>query len=86
MPTPTGLPKTGERVSYGIPLPSNNWKPDLMYGTVVERGTGSYWTLYVRWDPEYRTLAHRGSSLGRDVEMMVDASYALKQGWLKVIG
>jgi len=86
MPTPTGLPKAGERISFGQPLPSNNWKPTLMYGTVVARGTGDFWTLYVRWDPEFRRPGHRGSHMGRDVEMMVDAAYHLKNGHIKVIG
>ncbi len=85
MPTPAGKPKIGERISYGVPLPMNNWKPEIRYGTVVARGTGDYWTLYVRWDGVER--APRPSfQYGKDVDMMLDAAYALKQGWLKVIG
>lgn len=73
MPTPTGLPKAGERVAFSLSLPPD-WKREWRYGTVVRRSGGGYWALYVRWDDS-----------NRDVEMMVDAAYHLAQGNLKVI-
>lgn len=82
MPTASGLPRKGDRVSLGIPMPENNWKPERNYGTVVERGRGDYWALYVRWDEQRQ--GQRGSTRGRDVELLVDATYFFSQGWLRI--
>lgn len=46
MPTATGLPQKGERVTRLHPMS----KVPLGSGTVVERGGGEYWSLTIKWD------------------------------------
>lgn len=84
MPTPKGLPKKGERVMLQIKLPGEI-APEPRYGTVVSRGTGDYWTLYVRWDDQ-RVGDRMKEAYGQPgVTMMVDAAYQLRMGWLKIV-
>lgn len=84
MPTPTGLPKKGERVKYQQVIFGEKGK--ARYGTVVDRTPGEYWTLYVRWDEELPGDRSKWAYGQPGVTMMVDAAYALSQGWLVVIG
>lgn len=83
MPTATGLPKAGERISLVVPGEWNDWSLETPreFGRVVERGRGDYWTLYVRWDKPHFS---GGSTRGRDVDMLVDAAYYLSRGWLRI--
>ena len=46
MPTPTGLPKVGEVWELTTKLPPD-WTPHTVRCVVLERGTGSYWSLRV---------------------------------------
>lgn len=67
MPTKGGLPKKGDRVAWqphGVPYPAT--------GTVVERGSGEYWSLAVRYDETGR------------IHNNVDAAYYWRVGWLKL--
>lgn len=45
MPTPTGLPKKGDRVVWN---PLN--KSEKVAGIVIARGPGAYWSLTVKYD------------------------------------
>lgn len=70
MPTPSGLPKVGERVRYTW-LDSQGNK-EFRDGTVMERSGGAYWALKVRWDePTWD---------GKYTKWMVDAPYFWGKG------
>lgn len=76
MPTPTGLPTTGDRVLKKSTLPNGDG-PEFT-GVVVERskgGVNSQWDLTVDWDeyedlhetqPAYRGTLRDAASLFRD--------------------
>ena len=72
MPTPSGLPKTGEVWERTLKLPPD-WLPHVTRFVVIERGRGDYWPLRV-WTPT------------RGVVLLVDMSYALQRGELRFLG
>jgi hypothetical protein len=67
MPTPSGLPKVGERWTLRTPVQGR--AGEAVTVTVTKRGRGDYWTLYVKTD--------NGATA-----MWVDAAYFMSQGWL----
>lgn len=84
MPTAGGKPQAGERVMFQQTLPGVE-PHSPRYGTVVKRGTGDYWTLYVRWDDERPGDRMKQAHGQPGVTMMIDAAYNLAKGWLRVI-
>jgi hypothetical protein len=76
MPTPTGLPKVGEVWELAISIPGRQIRPRRV--VVIERSAGEYWSLRVayRTTPDGPWQRH----------LWVDASYHLRQGWLRYIG
>ena len=84
MPTPSGKPKKGDRIRFQVTLYG---KPTMepRYGTVVERSTGDYYALYVRFDKELPGDRQRWASGRPGVHMLVDAAYALSQGWITFV-
>lgn len=66
MPTPTGLPKVGEKWQMASTLPPD-WETERVVVTILARGTGSYWSVRVRL-PDGQ------------VRLWVDASYSLTKG------
>lgn len=74
MPTPTGLPKVGERVVvYGFDRDKWTWTASPRRGTVTERGRGELWSLRVRWDDD-------GTKA-----LIVEASYYWQIGAIKLL-
>lgn len=71
MPTPTGLPKKGERVRWLAIIQGK--VGEEAFGTVVARGTGAHWSLTVKWD---------GKPGAPTTD--VDAAYHWHVGWLKL--
>lgn len=71
MPTPTGLPRTGEVWELAIKIPGQQPAPQRV--VVIERTRGDYWAL--------RVFSH---SKGR--RLWVDPAYWLQQGWLTYVG
>jgi hypothetical protein len=71
MPTPGGLPKTGEVWERAIQLPGRETARARV--VVLERTRGDYWGLRVYVPGEGRKL-------------WVDPAYWLSQGWLTYIG
>lgn len=78
MPTAGGLPKPGEtwRRTYKLPP---DWEPHTITFRVIQRGSGSYWSLRVepldpppKFEHEKRTL-------------WVDASYWFSRGELEFV-
>jgi hypothetical protein len=72
MPTPTGLPKRGERWKFTQALPPD-WIPESVVVTVLNRTGGEYWALYV--------LPDDGKA-----RLWVDASYFWATGKLTYEG
>lgn len=72
MPTPTGLPKAGEVWEWTRKSPPD-WKPITVRFVVLQRGTGSYWSLRV-YVP------------GKGKQLWVDPANGLRLGELKYIG
>jgi hypothetical protein len=77
MPTPSGLPKAGERWRHSWTLPVSRdgktvWESGFEDFTVISRGGGEYWSMRVRYDN------------GR-VKLLVDPSYWLATGNLKFL-
>ena len=70
MPTPTGLPKKGDRVVWE-PKIFGQPKVQPMSGTVLGRGTGKFWSLTVKYD--------NGKKICN-----VDAAHYWNIGWLKL--
>jgi hypothetical protein len=83
MPTPSGLPKVGEVWERHFRLPARNpdakvrWEEHRIRFVVLERGTGTYWSLrvYIPTAPEHH-----------QTQLWVDASYWKQQGQLHYIG
>ena len=69
MPTPTGLPRTGE--IWQLELPTARPRQVV----VISRSTGDYWSL--------RVAARRGGVWRRD--LWVDPAYWLAKGWLTYV-
>lgn len=78
MPTPTGLPKVGERVRFSQSLPPD-WTREWRYGVVVERGQGFNWAVWIRWDD-----LPQGSQPVRG-SILLNGAWHLKQGDLEVL-
>jgi hypothetical protein len=75
MPTPTGLPKVGEVWERTWSQPPA-WHPDTVRFVVLERGSGSYWSLRV-----YVANANPGN----ERQLWVDSSYWFSRGQLKYL-
>jgi hypothetical protein len=71
MPTPGGLPKTGEVWQRTWRLPPD-WKPNIRRFVVIERSRGDYWSMTV-WTPD----------AGR--QLLVDPAYWMSRGELRYI-
>lgn len=74
MPTPTGLPKTGEVWELRVKLPGREVEPQRI--VVLSRSRGDYWALRVATRKGGRWSTH----------LWVDATAHLKYGWLRYIG
>jgi hypothetical protein len=70
MPTPTGLPKKGEIWRLAIQIPGHPRQPKHVI--VLERGSGSYWSMRVADRSGNRT-------------QWVDCAYWFKMGWLTYV-
>jgi hypothetical protein len=66
MPTPTGKPKAGERITW------RGNDGSVRHGTVTQRTSGEYYSLYILWD---------GTS---QPKLVVDAPFWLSRGNLRV--
>lgn len=76
MPTPTGLPRVGEvweRTFRLPPEPGHKVQIQKIRFVVLERGTGSYWSLRVH-------------TANGDDQLWTDASYWQRNGQLRYIG
>ena len=74
MPTPTGLPKVGEVWDLFDKSPSTGWKEKLAARVIVlERGSGSYWSLRI-------------ATADGKTRLWVDASYYFQQRMLRFVG
>jgi hypothetical protein len=77
VPTPTGLPKTGEVWERTWRQPPD-WQPQSMRFVVLNRGKGDYWSL--------RVAISQGPGKPYLREHWVDPAYAFSRNQLKYIG